>query len=85
MIGWIIANSLALIGMVFYAGQTYNRLRSLEYRMKESELRHEAAGPQAIAIGILTVKIESLKDSMDSMRKNVHDLRNQLMATGQIS
>jgi hypothetical protein len=75
---WMISNSAALVGIVFYAGQLFNRIKSLEERMKDSELREDVVNSQATAIATMGFKIEALKESVDGVRSSVHNLRNQL-------
>ncbi len=70
---WIVANSITLIGCVFYAGQMFNRIRNVEARIKEVEDHHEVISAQAVAIAILSQKIESLTTSIDSIRDEFRD------------
>lgn len=79
MTAWVITNSLALLGIVFFSGQLVHRVKSLERRMDEAEERETVQSAQASAIAALTEQIKSLKEAAIHTSESVHDLRNAML------
>lgn len=68
------ANLAFIAALIFHAGVTVNRVKSLENRMKDSEDERVGAKLAGLEVGLGDVR-----GQVDHVRRGIHDLRNLMM------
>lgn len=83
VVGWLALNSLALLGLVFYAGKLINRLENVERDAASQKLAHDkhldSSSQEGKQLIKLIAKMETMEEDLKLIRANSHGLRNDVM------
>jgi hypothetical protein len=69
-----LVTTIALI--IFYCGASFNRIKSLEHRMKEREEAEEDINTKLNQLGALVERVDGVRERLEGINRSQHDLRN---------
>lgn len=74
---WITVNSAALIGLVFHAGQVFNRLKNVEDDVLSLKARDATIALLSTAVAVLTAQISEMGRKLDHLTNALEDTRSR--------
>lgn len=75
LLAWVTANSLALVGVVYKAGQLVNRLENLERRAESMWKRYDQIHDLPIKFDNLCERVDTLQEGQDKISNSLDSIK----------